>query len=505
MARPGKQMASFRATVAEVDRCQDSFAHFCGHCSLLSGADELGGGWLPFRLWERQRQAADTLQQNRLVVALKARQLGMSWLASAFALWHVLLHPVATVLLFSRRDDEAVDLLKNRVRGMYDRLPRWLQATKPFVVDNDHEWRLASGSRCLAFPSTAGDSYTGTLAVIDEADLLPDLGKLLRSVKPTIDGGGRLVLLSRPDKSKPESPFKRIYRAARAGSNGWSPLFLPWDAHPERDQAWYEAQRRDVLARTGSLDDLHEQYPATEAEALAPRSLDKRIPSDWLQRCYRGGESFLSQPKGCPAIPGLEVYRAPEATHRYVLGADPAEGNPTSDDSAAVVLDVETGEEVAGLCGKFQPDPFADYAAALARWYNRAAVMVERNNHGHAVLSRLRLRGTRRLCYPRDGKEGWNTTALSKAELFDRCAESVREGEVVIRSLATFTQLASIDGSTLRAPEGEHDDRAIAFALANAARPQARSGPVEEPSEDNRNAAQRLPEGVFGRTPEGGW
>ena len=37
--------------------------------------------------------------------------------------------------------------------------------------------------------------------------------------------------------------------------------------------------------------------------------------------------------------------------------------------------------------------------------------------------------------------------------------------ETVLHSLATFAQLASIEGSTLRAPEGELDDRAVAYAL----------------------------------------
>jgi hypothetical protein len=50
--------------------------------------------------------------------------------------------------------------------------------------------------------------------------------------------------------------------------------------------------------------------------------------------------------------------------------------------------------------------------------------------------------------------------------LYDRCADALRNGEVVLHAFATHGQLASIDGSTLRAPEGEHDDRADAFALA---------------------------------------
>lgn len=35
----------------------------------------------------------------------------------------------------------------------------------------------------------------------------------------------------------------------------------------------------------------------------------------------------------------------------------------------------------------------------------------------------------------------------------------------MLHSFMTFTQLASIEGSTLRAPEGERDDRADSYAL----------------------------------------
>jgi len=112
----------------------------------------------------------------------------------------------------------------------------------------------------------------------------------MRAVKPTIDGGGRMLLISRADKSKPESAFKRIYRAARERANDSRPVFLPWHGRPDRTADWYESQKRDILARTGALDDLAEQYPATDAEALAPRSRDKRLPAEWLQKCYRQAE-----------------------------------------------------------------------------------------------------------------------------------------------------------------------------------------------------------------------
>jgi hypothetical protein len=241
---------------AETHKCRRSPAYFLDTYGRIYDATR--AAWVPFRLWPEQLKTLGTIRDNRLVVILKARQLGLTWLVLGFALWLLLFHPAATVLLFSRRDDEATDLLKTRLRGMYDRLPPWLKV-RSFVVDNDHEWELSNGSRVLAFPTTAGDSYTATLAVVDEADLVPDLGRLMAAVKPTIDGGGRMILLSRADKSRPQSVFKKIYTAAKQRLTGWVSVFLPWFARPDRDPAWYDAQRADLLHRTGSLDDLHEQ------------------------------------------------------------------------------------------------------------------------------------------------------------------------------------------------------------------------------------------------------
>jgi hypothetical protein len=449
----------------EVRKCRKSFPYFAAaYCRILAD-DGAGGAWVPFGLWPEQRRVARLLQDSRLLVVLKARQLGLTWLVLAFALWLLLFHPIATVLLFSRRDGEAVDLLAVRLRGMYDRLPDWLKV-RGFAKDNGHEWALANGSRALAFPTTAGDSYTATLAVVDEADLCPDLDRLMRAVKPTIDGGGRLVLLSRADKSKPQSAFKRIYTTAKQGLTAWVPVFLPWSARPGRTAEWYEAQRADIVHRTDSLDDLHEQYPATDAEALSPRTLDKRIAPAWLHQCYREARPLNPLPAGAPSIPGLEVYRLPEADRKYVLGADPAEGNPTSDDSALTVLDRASGEEVAALAGKFQPAVLGGHIDAVGRWYNRADVMVERNNHGHAVLLWLREYSELSRLRGLDGREGWLSSMKGKAMLYTACADAFRERQTVLHSFATFTQLASIEGATLRAPEGEHDDRADSYALA---------------------------------------
>ena len=447
----------------EALKCHRSPAYFLDtYCRIY---DATSREWVPFRLWPAQFTTIQTIAANRLMVILKARQLGLTWLVLGFVLWQVIFHPAATVLLFSRRDDEAVDLLGSRLRGMYNRLPDWLKV-RGFGTDNDHEWELSNGSRVLAFPTTAGDSYTATMAVVDEADLVMDLDRLMRAVKPTIDGGGRMVLLSRADKGQPQSPFKRIYAGAKQGHTDWVPIFLAWDTRPGRDQAWYDIQKRDIMQRTGALDDLHEQYPSSDVEALQPRTLDKRIASDWLRQCWQERLPITDLPPEAPSIPGLEVYVLPLSGRTYVVGVDPAEGNPTSDDSALTVLDWQSGEEVASLAGKFQPSALAGYADAIGRWYGQTALMVERNNHGHAVLLWLQEHSPLSLLCGHDNGLGWLSSVRGKALLYDACADAFRNKETVLHSFATFTQLASVDGSTLRAPEGEFDDRAIAYALA---------------------------------------
>jgi hypothetical protein len=275
-----------------------------------------------------------------------------------------------------------------------------------------------------------------------------------------------MVLLSRADKGRPQSPFKKVYTAARQGRTAWAPVFLPWHARPDRDAAWYEAQRADVLHRTGALDELHEQYPATDAEARAPRALDKRIAPEWLHQCYQEQEPYAELPAGAPSVPGLAVYALPQPGRTYVIGADPAEGNPTSDDSALTVLDEDTGEEAASLAGKFQPSVFGAHIDLLGRWYNNAAVLVERNNHGHAVLLWLREHSALWLLPGHDGQPAWHTNGKGKALLYDRAADAFRECRTVLHGFAAFAQLASIEGSSLRAPPGEPDDLATAYALA---------------------------------------
>lgn len=435
-------------------------------------------GWAPFDLWPEQVRALETLVARRQVVVLKARQLGLSWLCVAYALWLMLFRAPAVVLLFSLREAEAKELMA-RLRGIYAHLPEWMQS-RATMADSSTRWELSNGSRAHAFSTRGGRSYTASLALVDEADFVPHLEDFLNAVKPTIDGGGQLALVSTADKARPLSAFKRLFRAAWAGTGDYAAIFLPWSARPARDEVWYARVRAEMRAQRGSDDDLFQEYPATPEEAMRVRSSAARLAPSLVEAALAEAtplplESRVGGGRGqeCAPLPGnlagLKVFAPPRAGVFYVCGADPAEGNPARDESAATLFEAETGEQVAVLAGAIPPDLFAQQCAALCAWYGAAAILVERNNHGHAVLGWLQEAGAT-LVRGRDGKAGWLTTAASKSRLYDELERALRGGEVTLHDGETAAQLASIEATTLRAPAGLHDDRAMAAALALAAR-----------------------------------
>lgn len=426
------------------------------------------GTWISFKLWLEQVQVLDMFIVESLVIVLKARQLGLTWLALAYGLWLMLFRPSATILVFSRRDDESKYLLSDeRLKGMFNALPDWMK--EDTVKSDHHVWTLANGSTAKAFPTSGGDSYTATLAIVDEADLIENLGKLITSVKPTIDAGGKMFLISRADKSRPQSLFKKMYLAAKMGTTNWKCVFLPWNVRPERTIEWYESMKRDTLENTGTLDDLWEQYPANDAEALAAKTADKRFLPTHLLNCYFTRKQLTDHDllrHGIPALPGFRVFIPARAGCRYIVGVDPAEGNPNSNDTGAVVIDYVTGEMCAVMQGKVEPSTTAVYVDRIGQYYNGADILVLRNNHGHAVLLKLVEIGVLTLINGLDGRLGYQENVRTKTYMFDVAADAFRDSDCMIYDFVTYSQLTSIEGNTLAAPEGELDDMAVAFITA---------------------------------------
>lgn len=178
----------------------------------------------------------------------------------------------------------------------------------------------------------------------------------------------------------------------------------------------------------------------------------------------------------------LSVWKRPERGRLYVVGADVGEGLAGGDASCAVVLERETGEQVAELHGRVPPDRFGTLLDALGRYYNLATVAVERNNHGHSTLNTLRnvCRYPRLYFYMRydqGGKAmpvlGWPTDSRTKPILVDDLGGAISSGGLLIRSAGLVDEcftFVTTDTGSQQAQEGKFDDRVMAAGIAWQAR-----------------------------------
>lgn len=229
--------------------------------------DEAHTAIAPFRLWDAQRTALSTMEQERLIVFLKARQLGISWLVCGFALYLATQHAGQPILAYSQGQLEANELIR-RTSFLYEQHAHRDQLPA-LTRDNTGLLEWANGSRMLSLAATrkAGRSFTAALAILDEWAFMAWPRQTLAAVKPTIDAGGKLFIISSADGQG--SAYHQFWQHAQSGANGYKAIFLPWFSRPDRGPDWRDQKIVEAMGDTASV--LRE-YPANDLEAFTAAS-----------------------------------------------------------------------------------------------------------------------------------------------------------------------------------------------------------------------------------------
>jgi hypothetical protein len=172
----------------------------------------------------------------------------------------------------------------------------------------------------------------------------------------------------------------------------------------------------------------------------------------------------------------LEVWLKPIPGREYLVAVDPAGGGSDGDYAAMQVLDAATGLQCAEYQGRCSLLGCAERAATLAREYNDALLIVERNNHGAGVIAYLTGTVKYARLFEQDGQAGWLTTALSRPRVLEQVERLLGEGAEsvmsarLLREMKTFVRDAR--GRT-GAAEGQHDDLVMAMGIGLAVRAEA--------------------------------
>lgn len=283
---------------------------------------------VPFVLWPDQVGVLDTMDLDRLIVFLKARQIGLSWLACLYALRRCALYPGYPVICLSRGQLEANELI-HRISFMHHQHAD-KQSFSRLIKDNTAylEWANGSSVTSLAATKDAGRSLTAALAILDEWAFMAWPKETLAAVKPTIDAGGKLFIISSADGQG--SAYHQFWQHAVSGRNGYTPVFLPWFARPDRGSDWREQKIVEALGDTASV--LRE-YPANDLEAFTAAT--GLVYDVWSDGPADGNVTDAAEydPDGGPVL-----WAADDG---YEGLKDPQTGQYTADSSPRVILLVQ--------------------------------------------------------------------------------------------------------------------------------------------------------------------
>lgn len=152
-------------------------------------------GTIFFGLYPFQEEVLDSFHDFNFNIILKSRQMGISTLVSAYALWMMIFHKDKNILIISLKQEVAKEIIA-KVRFANDNLPPWLKIK--CEEDNRLSLKLANGSQIRATSTTkkSGVSLALSLLIIDEAALIEEAEELWTSAQPTLSTGGRAIILS---------------------------------------------------------------------------------------------------------------------------------------------------------------------------------------------------------------------------------------------------------------------------------------------------------------------
>lgn len=206
-------------------------------------------GRILFNLYPFQEDVLRLFRDNKNIIVLKSRQLGISTLGAGYALWLMLFHRDKNVLCLATTQATARNLV-TKVQFMYDNLPKWLQV--PAAQKNKLSLRLTNGSMIQALSSNPDSARSTSLSLllVDECAFIDDIEETVAAAMPTLSTGGQVMLLSTPNGIG--NYFHRTWVNAEAGLNSFTPVKLPWYVHPERDQKWRDQQDADMGTRAAA-------------------------------------------------------------------------------------------------------------------------------------------------------------------------------------------------------------------------------------------------------------
>ncbi len=432
-------------------------------------------GLVPFKLYPFQEKIVSELENNRFNILRKFRQAGCTTIASAYALWLAVFQRHQSIVILSKGDTEATEVL-DRIKIMYEELPGFLQPG--ITEDNKHTLKLKNRSVIKSRPSgkQSGRSLAGSFLIIDEAAFVESIDTIWAAVYPIISTGGRAFVLSTVNGLG--NWFYETYARAVEKANSFNAIDIRWREHPE-------------YFRCSGFEELYEamekRVPPVNVDDWEKVTKSNMPRKQWLQEyeCeFLGtGDTFLdgsllstlseevNEEYYIKYNNRMRVWKDPEPHYDYIIGVDTALGRDR-DYSAAQIVNLYNGEVVAEFYSNKTPvNEFASILNKEGIYYNIANIVVERNTVGNHVIDLLfNDLEYENLWHDERGMAGFQVTMRNRDIILTELEESIRTNMLKINSQRTLNELNTFvisNSGKLTADKGRHDDLIMSLSLAN--------------------------------------
>ncbi len=422
-------------------------------------------GTVEFNTFDFQDDCIRAFLEHRFNIVVKSRQLGLSTISAAYALWMALFHKDKNILVIATKLPTAVNFIK-KVKFMLKSLPPWLLLAE--YRDTQQSVVFSNGSEVKAIPTSddAGRSEALSLLIVDEAAIIKNFDDIWAGLYPTLSTGGSAILISTPKGVG--GMYHKIYSEATAGLNNFNPIRLPWHVHPERDEDWF---REDSKQFAGDQKRIGQEYLCDFVSSgdtfLQLNQMDwlKTLVKEPIERAGDGRRIW--------------IWEHPRPGRKYIMSADISRGN-AADYSAFHIIDTTTHTIVAEYKGKIAPDDLGVLIVEWATKYNKALVCPEYNSYGFMTCSKMKELKYTKLYYKaarynenyvptESDKPGFDTQSNSKIQALTKLEELIRNQVLKSYSQRLIDELQTYvwNGSKASALKGYNDDLVMSIAIGS--------------------------------------
>jgi len=446
-------------------------------------------GRLPFHLYPFQEDCIRDFCKYKKNIILKSRQLGLSTTTAAYCLWKALFRRDQNIIIVATKL-EVGKFMVQKIRTAFQMLPKWMLDTLELTEPTTESVKYVSfnnGSKITAIP-TAADAGRGeavSLLIVDEAAHVDGLKELWLGLQPTISTGGSVIVFSTPNGKgnyfhelwvgadiSSWQEKKPGFHATSEGPNGFHAIKLPWMVHPERNDKWFEDESKSMDSR-GIAQELlvsfessgHTYFNQTQIDDIKTNA---ETPVAYSSPYGKGGNEFW-------------LWRTPVSDHKYLICADVSRGD-AEDFSAFHVVDMSANEVAGEYLGKIPTDEFGVWLVTMAKRFNNALIVQEKNTFGIAVANALRAANYPNLWYEPEIQQkmefmsledrakqipGFTTTPKNRETLLQNLEEVVRNKKLRIYSTRFGDEMDHFiwTGKRGQAMKKKHDDLIMALAI----------------------------------------